>query len=227
MIFSVREVIQTMRGRAPNPGDLDATQIALQFNTHLRDLVLEYVTHDPERLSEEAIIPESDVDVDPVDVTTAGLIEWLVINGVDWRKSDTADFDGQVVIATQEARHRAATEYAHLGEPIGYFIDRHRAIRKVNDWSGVHDIQILGVPAPDPIQPGQWDQEFDYPAPLFRALQYQMQVSFAAVLGGDGGLLNLWLNELQTARQAMLLDAKDHVTGNVRVEDVPHVSFYQ
>lgn len=229
MQFTPRDVVQGARNRAPRPRDVTLTpdQIAREFNDLMLDLVQFYLFHDPERLAERVTISDTDVASDPVDVTKSSLIEWLNIHAMDWRGAAGDDFVDEVVIVPQEARTRAEHEYDHLGWPIGYFTNRDREIKKVANWTGVHDIQIHGTLAPAEISPGDWLTVFDYPAPLYRVLQLRFLINLSGSLGLDEARLQLALNDLQRAEMTMQRDAEGHISGDLRVEDVPHHSFYR
>lgn len=229
MQFTPRDVIQGARDRSPRPRDVTLTpdQSARQFNDILLDLVHFYLDRDFERLAEAVTIPDTDVDAgNPFDVTMSTTIEWLNIHGIDHRTAAGEDYEDEVIIVPQEARTRARHEYQHLELPIGYFIDRERSIFKLHGWDGVYDIQIYGTLAPTKISVGDWLTVFDYPAPLYRVLQLQFAANLAGPLALAGDPLQLIVNDLQDARQRMEADAEEHVSGDLRVEDVPHVGFY-
>lgn len=230
MQFTPRDVVQGARDRAPRPREVTLTpdQIAREFNDILLDLVQEYLWHDPERLAERVTISNADVSGgDTVDVTKSTTIEWLEIHGIDWRANAGDDYADEVVIVTQEARTRATHEFDYLGNPIGYFSDRDREIVKLANWNGVHDLQIHGTLAPAEISPGDWLVLFDYPAPLYRVLQLRFVINLSGHLGLDEARLQLAMQELDIAVDRLQKDAEGHISGDLRVEDVPHGSFYR
>lgn len=229
MQFTPRDVIQSARDRAPRIRDVTLTpdQSARQFNDIILDLVQVYKSHDPERLAEFTTISNADVTAgNPFDITKSTMIEWLHILGIDWRGGASDDYEEEVVLVTQEARNRANHEYGYLALPIGYLTDRDRKVFKISAWDGVHDIQIHGTLAPAQISPGDWLTVFDYPAALYRTLQLQFAVNLAGPLGLSGDALQVVINDLGRAHELLLEDAESHVASGVRIEDVPHKSFY-
>jgi len=233
MLFTPDDVVNYALDRSGRTGAprLPPDLIARQFTGILRTLVRRVLAIDKERLAFEYIVDASDVAAssDDVDLTSSGTRDWMTILGIDWRSSSSGTYDGEVVVGTQEARQRLYTEFAHLDEPIAYFFDGMNKLKKVWGWDTVYDLRIYGVLVPDKLDPQAADGfavVLDYPQPVVAALESGFLLRVAPHLKPTDLELKLWASEHQSALEQMDDDATGFVDEGLRIEDVPHKSFY-
>lgn len=232
MLFTTNDIVQYALDRATRAKDvrLDPWLIGRQINDLGRMLVRKVIKEDPERLAEEVTISNADVTADPddIDLTASATREWLHILTADWRGASGDDYEDEVVLGTIEARHRLTTEFDHLGNPIGYLVDRMRTLRKVSGWDGVYDVRMYGVLVPEFVDPQDADsftRVIDYPEPLFRAMQTGFLVRVAPHLKPSELEIQLWTAEFGDAMSELVDDAESFVDPSFRQEDVPHLGF--
>ena len=232
MLFTTNDIVQYALDRATRARDvtLDPWLIARTVNDLGRLYVRLILKDDPERLAEEIIVSNADVIADPsdIDLTSSATVEWLHILSMDWRSAAGADYEDEVVLSTIEARHRAETEFGHLGSPVGYLVDRMRTLRKVSGWDGVYDVRVYGVLVPELVDPQDADsftRVVDYPEPMFRALQTGFLMRVAMHLKPGELELQLWNSEHNAAMMILSEDAENFVDPGFRQEDVPHLGF--
>lgn len=232
MLFTGADVMNYARDRSARGESvtLDPHLEARQINDLIRSAIMKIVAIDPERLEEPITIPTADVTADDeiIDLTSSATVEWLKINAIDWRSAVDGAYEGEVVIATREARHRASWDHDWLGSPVGYFTDRQRSIRKVAGWDGVYDLLVYGVTKPTELDPRDaqgFQRVFDYPEPMFRAVCCGYLMRVATRLNPSEMELQIWGAEATAAWQDMEEDAQNFVDQDLRIEDVPHQEF--
>lgn len=199
----------------PVPGQV----MASAFNAALRDLVLEVVDADSERLAERIPVPAAVVAQDPIDLTDDGTgtkkRAWLHIDYIDWLG---ADGEGREVwIVTQEARNR--WDDTAEDEVVGFLEGQKRQLRKIGSWSGVSSLVVYGVLAPTKVKPETLGTPYDYPPALEAALKWELLAQLAGLIGADRDRLAKWDLRRQEARERLFNDAETHVGS--QIEEIP------
>lgn len=225
MQFTPETIFSNAQDRHPGFTSVSPGVSARQFNVALEELISDVAETDPARLSTRTLIPNATVTADPDEIDLSSVAEWLRIESVDFMNKIGGSPVDQVVLGTLEARHRLKHEYEYLDLPIGYVTEKETTLVKVHGWDVVKELQIHGARLPATVTPGEWSTSYDFPAPMVRALSWKWMVLMAPHVDGlQGGVLNLWIQELERARDAMGLEAKTHLTPGAVVEDVPPLS---
>lgn len=206
---------------------VDPASIAAAFNAKLRELVHEVCDMDAERLIAEYTVPQavveaSDTEIDLTDPDgeeDSDPREWLAIEYIDWLDSDGEG--DEVWVYPIEARNRISAE-ASSGVPTCYITDQLRTLKKVSGWDGVTALTIHGVLSPTEVTEDELETEFDYPAALRAALQWELLLVFARHVGVKDNRLAYWEQRRANAYDRLMGDAAQHI-GN-RVEGIPRVN---
>lgn len=225
MRFTPNNVFAAMKDRSPRFRETPVSpdQLSRLFTDGLRKLVERVTDYDEERLATRENIDNTETvsDPDQIDITFNGTLDWLRVNSVDFRTASGDVVSGEVVLGTQEARHRLKNEFAHLDDPVGYIFDRNRLIWKVDNWDQVFDLEVWGVLVPARITANDWTTVFEYPRPVYDALAYWMLIELAEQLRIQPNQLQRLIGRYTDELEDLSAEARDH---SYVIEDVPHLS---
>lgn len=195
--------------------------VAQLFDEILAELISDVMDMEEERLLRAYTVPAAVVGDDPIDLTDdgggTGTREWLRIAYIDWVDADGTD--GEVYVATFEARHRALQEYS--GQVVGYYEDQQRSLRKVSGWDTVETLSVHGIVTPAAANPVDLeDQQYDFPRALYAALRWEMLLELANTRGDEisGQRIAYWEAKRSEARDRLMMDAQDFALS--RIDDI-------
>ncbi|HET7321070.1 MAG TPA: hypothetical protein VFI96_01125, partial [Longimicrobiaceae bacterium] len=172
---------------------VDPHVIAATFNAALRDLVMDVVDADAERLAQRYDVPEAVVALDPIDLTDdgtgTGTRAWLHIDYIDWQ--DASGEGDEVWLPAIEARNRAVDAYPDV--VVGMLENQYRSLRKLAGWSSVRTLLVYGVLAPTKVALQTLATvQHDYPPVLESALKWEWLAQLGGIIGADAQRQQKW-----------------------------------
>ena len=223
MRFTPATVVAQMQDRSTRfrEAQVAPDQLARTLTAGLRMFAEDVTDADEERLAEFQVIDNATVIADPdtVDISLSNTLEWLTINGINWRSLNDPNFLDEITLVTGTARLRAQTEFLHMREPIAYYINKQNLIRKVDpaggiglgtSWQDVFELQIYGVLIPDAIA-GRSGMSviLGFPRPMMEALTWWSLIALSSTFKPAGDELQLWGANLAGEMQRMGVEARD------------------
>ena len=235
MWFTPAQVVAQMGDRSTRfrEAQVSPDQLARTLTAGLRMLAEEVTDADEERLAEFQVVDNATVIADPdtIDITLSGTLDWLAINGIDWRSQADTEFLNTIVLSTASARQRASTEFVHVREPIGFYTDGQDTLNKLEaqggaglgtSWQDVFELRIFGVLIPDAIA-GRSGMSvlLNYPRPMWEALTWWSLLTLASAFKAGGDDMQLWASNLAGEMGRLGVEARG---ARWAAEDIAHLS---